>query len=252
MLVDSRVVHPEGVRRRNLTVKLGLYYDDVRRLSASPGDPTTMPALENPRYERFAQLIARGAKDQGRAYVEAGFKASLKTDYKGTTVATRAASRLLRNVKVQSRIRELQAAVQKQLHFDQIDVLRELAKIGFANIGDYAVVGKDGLPRIDMSNTTRDQMAALTEITNEVTKEARYNEETGEELPEIRKVRIKLADKRAALVDLARHFGAFNADRSGGGNRGDGEGSAPGMTIRVVGGLPEDDLDDKPEDEVKE
>lgn len=244
----GRAARSDGVGRRNLTVKLGLYYDGVRCLSASPGDPTTMPALENPRYERFAQLIARGAKDQGRAYVEAGFKASLKTDYKGTTVATRAASRLLRNVNVQSRIRELQAAVQKQLHFDQIDVLRELAKIGFANIGDYAVVGKDGLPRIDMSATTRDQMAALTEITNEVTKDGNFEE--GE--PEVRKVRIKLADKRAALVDLARHFGAFNADRSGGGNKGDGEGSAPGMTIRVVGGLPEENLDDKPEDEAKE
>lgn len=231
-----------------MTVKLGLYYDVVTRLSASLGDPTTMPALENPRYERFAQLIARGAKNQGKAYVEAGFRASLSPDKRGIPPAAKAASRLLNNVEIKSRIQELQAAVQKQLHFDQIDVLRELAKIGFANIGDYAVVGKDGLPRIDMSNTTRDQMAALTEITNEVTKDG--NAEEGE--PEIRKVRIKLADKRAALVDLARHFGAFNADRSGGGNRGDGEGSAPGMTIRVVGGLPEDDLDDKSEDEVKE
>lgn len=55
-----------------------------------------MPALPNPRHERFAQELAKG-KSATEAYAEAGYEESRS-----------AASRLLTNVNVQERVEELQ------------------------------------------------------------------------------------------------------------------------------------------------
>lgn len=83
-------------------------------------------------------------------------------------------------------------------------VLAELAKIGFANMADYMRVGTDGDPYLDFSALSRDQAAALTEVTVEDFKEGR-----GEDARDVRRVKFKLADKRAALVDLGKHLGLF-------------------------------------------
>jgi phage terminase small subunit len=58
-----------------------------------------MPPLENPRRECFAQELAKGQSQTG-AYLAAG--------YKGAKSPTTAASRLLTNVKVVARVKELQ------------------------------------------------------------------------------------------------------------------------------------------------
>jgi len=64
--------------------------------------------------------------------------------------------------------------------------------------------GPDGDPYLDFSKLTRDQAAALAEVTVEDFKDGR-----GEDARNVRKVRFKLADKKGALVDLGRHFGLF-------------------------------------------
>jgi Terminase small subunit len=58
-----------------------------------------MPPLDNPRWERFAQELAKGQSQTG-AYLAAG--------YKGAKSPTTAASRLLTNVRVAARVKELQ------------------------------------------------------------------------------------------------------------------------------------------------
>ncbi|GAA0212541.1 phage terminase small subunit [Brevundimonas nasdae] len=55
-----------------------------------------MPALSNPKHERFALALAKG-KGQAEAYADAGYKPSEPN-----------ASRLTRNDKVQARVSELQ------------------------------------------------------------------------------------------------------------------------------------------------
>lgn len=64
-----------------------------------------MPALTNPRHERFAQELAKG-KTQAEAYAEAGYKPSESN-----------ASTLRSNQKVQARLSELQdrAAVRTEI-----------------------------------------------------------------------------------------------------------------------------------------
>jgi hypothetical protein len=51
----------------------------------------------------------------------------------------------------------------------------------------------------DLSKATRDQLAAVTEIVTES-----YVDGCGEDARTVKRVRIKLADKRAALVDITR------------------------------------------------
>ena len=74
---------------------------------------------------------------------------------------------------------------------------------------DYVTIGSDGLPFVDMSNVDRDKMAAVQEVIVETKVESEINEEGEREAVPVRKVRFKLADKRAALVDIGRHFGMF-------------------------------------------
>jgi phage terminase small subunit len=83
----------------------------------------------------------------------------------------------------------------------------ELAKIAFANMADYMTVGPDGNPVFDFSMLTPDQAAALVEVTVDGNVKGR-----GKGARPVRKVRFKLADKRAALVDLGKHLGMFKGD----------------------------------------
>lgn len=86
-----------------------------------------------------------------------------------------------------------QAKLAKKFEITADNVLQELAAIGFANIGDY--IGKTG--RIDIKGLDRAKMAAVSELIVDV-------------LPgDVVRTRIKLHDKRAALVDLAKHLGLF-------------------------------------------
>jgi phage terminase small subunit len=79
-------------------------------------------------------------------------------------------------------------------------------------MADYMRVGPDGCPRLDYSTLTRDQAAALQEVTVDeyVVPDPDGPDEAGKRscLP-VRKVKFKLADKRAALVDLGKHLGMF-------------------------------------------
>ena len=78
----------------------------------------------------------------------------------------------------------------------------ELGRIGFANMMDYMRVGPSGDPVLDFSKLTREQAAALIEVTVDD-----YLEGRGKEAREVLKVKFKLADKRAALLDIAKLFG---------------------------------------------
>lgn len=73
-----------------------------------------MPALDNPRHERFAQHLAKG-KSATEAYTDAG--------YRGDRTA---ASRLSTNVNVQARLSELQAKAAERTIVTVEDIARQL------------------------------------------------------------------------------------------------------------------------------
>lgn len=162
-----------------------------------------MAALPNPKHELFASGLAQGL-NATEAYEKAGFRRNRS-----------AASRLQRDVNVRERVAELLqhvkriehealAAATERLAITKERVLGELAAIGFANMGDYMRAGPDGDPVLCFANLTREQTAALAEVTVEDFKDGR-----GEGARDVRRIRFKLHDKRGALVDLGRHLNLF-------------------------------------------
>ena len=105
---------------------------------------------------------------------------------------------------IQAAIAEAMEKRRKRTEVTQDRVLAELAKIGFANMQNYMRATPGGDPFLDFSALTEDQAAALSEVTVED-----YTDGRGENAREVKRVKFKLCDKRAALVDLGRHLGMF-------------------------------------------
>jgi hypothetical protein len=103
-----------------------------------------MPALANPRWERFAQAIVEGLANgdrkpysQGRAYIAAGYTA--KDQGKRGGSAECAASRLLNRVKpIIDRVRELQAIAARNAAETAEKMARELNEIQYEARADKA------------------------------------------------------------------------------------------------------------------
>lgn len=152
-----------------------------------------MPTLSNPRHERFAQALVAG-KTADEAYAEAGYKAN-----RGN------ASTLKANQSVADRVAEILAAAAKRTEITAADVLAELAKMGFSNMLDYTATDSSGRLITDFSKLTRDQAAAIQEITTET----RFERDGEGGSTPITKTKFKLADKRGSLELLGKNFGLF-------------------------------------------
>lgn len=82
--------------------------------------------------------------------------------------------------------------------------VREIAKIGYANMADYVRMTDQGEPFVDLSDVTYDEMAAIKSVSVEDVKEGR-----GEDAREIRKVKFELHDKRGALDMQMKYLGGY-------------------------------------------
>jgi phage terminase small subunit len=147
-----------------------------------------------PRQERFCQEYVATLKPRAAA-VRAGYSP------RHADIAGRA---LLKRWHIQQRVAELQAqrAVRTQVTSDRI--VHELAKIAFANMADFVRVNEDGTAVPDLTALTPDQMAAIGEI---VEQESIVDTKHGQSRTVNRKV--KLLDKKGALVALGQHQGLF-------------------------------------------
>ncbi len=130
-------------------------------------------------------------------------QAAIRAGYSAGTAHVQG-SRLLSNVKVREAIAKAQAKAAAKVEVTVERVVNELAKIAFANMQDYMAATPGGDPYLDFSKLTRDQAAALAEVTVEDFVDGR-----GEDARAVKRVKFKLHDKRAALVDLGRHLGMF-------------------------------------------
>lgn len=114
--------------------------------------------------------------------------------------------RLLGNVGISSAIAEGQKKLSAETGVTAEKIVRELAKLGFSNMQDYVSVSEGGTPFIDLSAVTREKWAAVGELTvDHFTKRG----ESDADAKVVERVKFKLLDKRAALVDLGKHLGMF-------------------------------------------
>lgn len=130
-------------------------------------------------------------------------QAAIRAGYSAKT-AQPISSRLLSNVMVAAAVAEGQAALAAQAGVTAEKIVKELAKLGFSNMQDYVGVTSDGSPFVDLSAVDRDKWAAVGEITVD-----HINKRDGDETKTVERVKFKLSDKRAALVDLGKHLGMF-------------------------------------------
>ena len=137
--------------------------------------------------------------DKSEAYRHAYNTANMKPE-----TINRSAYELFENPKITARMKELRSAIERRTEITVDRVLNELALLGFANMLDYVRIGKDGDPFIDLSELTREQAAAISEATVED-----FTLGRGEDARDVRKVKIKLSDKKSALETIGKHLGMF-------------------------------------------
>lgn len=122
-------------------------------------------------------------------------KAAIRAGFSKKTARSQG-QRLLTNVDIAKAIEVamLKRADRTEVTADR--VLAELAKIGFANAGDFFDWGPDGVTIKDKSELTPDQQAAVQEVSETVTEKGGT-------------IRVRLADKQRSLELMGRHLGMF-------------------------------------------
>ena len=130
-------------------------------------------------------------------------QAAIRSGYSAKT-ASDIGRQLLRKSPVAGAIAERQRALSERTGVTAERIIEELAKLGFSNMLDYITIGSNGDPFVDLSKLNRDQAAAIAEVTVEDFRDGR-----GEDARDVRRVKFKLHDKRAPLVDLGKHLGMF-------------------------------------------
>jgi phage terminase small subunit len=163
-----------------------------------------MPRSLTPKQEKFcfAYLETGNASEAYRQSYDCGRMKEASVNRK--------AVELLENVKITARLGELRAATIQRHEITVDKIIRELALIGFSNMLDYVTPQSDGTVYIDLSKLTREQAAAIGEVTVE-----EYTEGKGEDARPVKRVKFKLSDKRSALVDLGKHLGMFPTQVAG-------------------------------------
>jgi len=156
-----------------------------------PAVPADSPDGLNHRQRRFVQeyLIDLNAT---QAAIRAGYSAD---------TAYSIGWENLRKPEIEKAVQAAQAERFSRVELTGQMVIDELRKLGFANMQDYMASTPEGDPFLDFSMLTRDQAAALQEVTVED-----YMEGRGDDARKVKRVKFKLADKRAALVDLGKHL----------------------------------------------
>lgn len=153
-----------------------------------------------------------------RAYLETGnaneaYRRSYNASKMKPETVNRRAQDLLKHGTIAARIAEnnarLRSKAEHQYDVTQERILKELALLGFSNMMDYVSLTDDGLASVDFSALTRDQAAAIHEIKVDRIVTGKSKSDEDGPAPQIEKVTFKLADKRAALVDLGKHLGMF-------------------------------------------
>lgn len=173
-----------------------------------------MPPLENQRHEAFAQALAKG-KTADEAYILAGYKAN-----RGNAATLKA------NQSIQARVAEL---AKKGAHLAEITVartLKELARIGLADIRTAFDEEGNLLPVSEWSDDLAAAVSSIEVVTRDLPGEAEDELDAqphGGALARKRRAKVEYVhkirfwDKNSALEKIAKHLGMF-IERIGGPN----------------------------------
>ena len=114
-------------------------------------------------------------------------------------------SRVFGRPAVVAEVERRRAKLAEDFKIGPAEILNEFRKIAFFNMLDYGEIDSKGYFQINLSEVSREQMAAIGEFTIET-----YNEGRGDDVREVKKIKFKPMDKLSALEKLARHLGLFD------------------------------------------
>ncbi|MFA7327353.1 MAG: terminase small subunit [Candidatus Kapaibacterium sp.] len=165
--------------------------------------------MAKPKNEGARGLTPRQARFVGEYLIDLNAtQAAIRAGYSAKT-AEQQGPRLLGNVGVSAAIEAAVKDREKRTEITQDKVLRELAKIGFA---DIRKVVRWGATELRVSGADE---AGATEVHHGLALVGadEIDDETAAAISEISEgrdgLKVKLHDKRAALVDIGRHLGMF-------------------------------------------
>lgn len=159
--------------------------------------------------ERHAPIVRlETARDRRAAFAREylvdlnATKAAIRAGYSPKTAGAQG-HRLLKNVEIQTLIQKGREAAAARTEITVDRVLKEYARIAFSGLSRFVQIDADGVPRIDLSGCSAEDLDLLAEVQID-TQHAKGN-------PLVLKIRIKALDKLNALEKLARHLGLFEA-----------------------------------------
>jgi phage terminase small subunit len=127
-------------------------------------------------------------------------QAAIRAGYSRKT-AQEQGSQLLSKLMVQEALAEVMAEDSARCRVSVDDAISELTRVAFLNIMDYMRIGSEGDPYVDLSALTRDRALGLVSFECEDYKDGR-----GEDARDVRRVKIRVADKVRALAELLKHI----------------------------------------------
>ena len=148
---------------------------------------------------RFVSAVVAG-KALHEAAVEAGY--SPRTAYSiGSQIARRA--------HVKQSIEEQRAKLAKRREISIDKIQEEMASIAFARMYDYVSLSENGDPYVDLKKADHFQSGAISSVEIE-----EYVSGHMDNARDIKRVKFKLHDKQAALMNLAKLCGFIGKDSS--------------------------------------
>lgn len=146
------------------------------------------------RQERFIELYL------GECFGNAG-EAALRAGYSAHTASSQGPG-LLRNPRVLAAIEERKKINSAKYAITADRILGEYAAIAFSNVLDYTTTNHEGVRTIDLNELTREEGAAISEISVEEHEEI---DPDTEKTYTVRKTKFKLHPKLPALEALAKY-----------------------------------------------
>lgn len=122
-------------------------------------------------------------------------QAAIRAGYSAKT-AQEQGSRLLSNVMVAAAIKAKQVELAAKHDVTVERIIAELARIGFSDMRKLMTWGPDGVKLKSSDELSDDEALAIAEVSETTTKDGGS-------------LKLKVHDKRAALVDLGKHLGMF-------------------------------------------
>jgi len=113
--------------------------------------------------------------------------------------ACSSASDLLKKPYIKKLIDEADANRVRDTAITPERIVRELEKMGFTSMEDFTTPQEDGSVVTDFRKATKDNMAAVSELTVET-----YDEKTDDGFVPVKRIKFKLSDKRGALELLGK------------------------------------------------